>query len=243
MRGGTVVRVLGLMGWLAAPKKGHLPFVAGVWTAVSYNRCEYIRVSGTFSRSLVSAALVAMPDFRPPPVLSQSLVYAKWLAVHAAQYVNSQVRVRYRVGLYTYGRGWVFECPSWVSTQQIAETYGMSVLVKFSVSRQLPQVTMLQDNMRTVWGTINLRARTQHWKQQRILRTVIHRLRTSQLMLHVTWVPSHLQPADPLSRVQSLHASHVRDATRQAPDIWSKLTQSLDQVKPCGVVFVPHQTW
>ena len=99
---------------------------------------------------------------------------------------------------------------------------------------------MLQDNMQTVWGIINLRARTQHWKQQHILRAVIHRLRTSQLTLHVTWVPSHLQPADPLSRVQSLHPSHIRDATRQAADIWSKLTQSLDQVKPYGVVFVPH---
>ena len=160
VRAKTVVRILRLIGWLAAPKKGHLPFLAGVWTAVSYNRSEYIRVTGTFWRSLVSAALVAMPDFRPPRVLSQSWVYAKWLAVDAAEYVNNQGAVRYRVGLYSSGRGRVFECPSWVSTQQIAEMYGMSVLVKFSISRQFPQVTMLQDNMQTVWGTVNLRART-----------------------------------------------------------------------------------
>ena len=236
----TVIRVLGLIGWLAVPKKGHLPFLAGVWTAVSYNRSEYIRVTGTFWRSLVSAALVAMPDFRPPLVLSQSWLFAKWLAVDAAEYVNDRGRVRYGVGLYTSGRGWVFECPAWISTQQVAEMYGMSILVKFAISRRLPQVTMLQDNTQTIGGTINLRARTQHWKQQRILRTVVHRLRTSQLTLHVTWVPSHLQPADPLSRVRSLNAAHIRDATRRAANIWSKLTQSLDQVKPYGVVFVPH---
>jgi hypothetical protein len=75
------------------------------------------------------------------------------------------------------------------------------------------------------------------------LRTVVHRLCTSQLTLHVVWVPSHLQPADPLSRVQSLHSSHISKATRQAATIWSKLTQSLDQVKPYGVVFVPSQPW
>ena len=239
VRAKTIIRVLGLIGWLAAPKKGHLPFLAGVWTAVSYSRSEYIRVTGTFWRSLVSASLVAMPDFRPPPVLSESWLYAKWIAVDAAEYVNDRGAVRYRVGLYSSGRGRVFECPSWVSTQQVAEMYGMSLLVKFSVSSQFPQVTMLRDNMQTVWGTVNLRARTRHSKQQRILRGVVHRLRTSQLTLHVTWVPSHLQPADPLSRVQSLHASHIKDATRQAAAISSKLTH-LDQVKPYGVVFVPR---
>ena len=44
----TVIRVMGLIGWLAEPKKGHLPFLAGVCTAVSYNRSEYIWVTGTF---------------------------------------------------------------------------------------------------------------------------------------------------------------------------------------------------
>ena len=55
------------------------------------------------------------------------------------------------------------------------------------------------------WGTVNLRARTRHWKQWRILRANVHWLRTSQLIIHVVWVPTHLQPADPLSRVRDIN--------------------------------------
>ena len=94
--------------------------------------------------------------------------------------------------------------------------------------------------MQAVWGSVNLRARSRHWKQQQVLRNVVHRLRTSQLTLHVVWVPSHLQPADPLSRVASPESNVIEEATVQASKIWSKLIHSLYQVKNYGVVFVPH---
>ena len=108
----TIVHILGLIGWLAAPKKGHLPFLAGVWMAISYNRSDYIRVTDTFWRSMVSAALVAMPDFKPLSVIAASWMLAKWVAVDAAEYTTSQGATRYRVGLFSAGRGHVYECPS-----------------------------------------------------------------------------------------------------------------------------------
>ena len=50
-RAKTIIRILGLIGWLAAPKKGHLPFLCGVWRAVSCQRSEFVRVTGLFWRS------------------------------------------------------------------------------------------------------------------------------------------------------------------------------------------------
>ena len=186
----------------------------------------------------MSAALVAMPNFVAPTVLAGSWMFAKWIAVDAADHVTDSGAVRYTVGLYTPQVHRVFDCPVWVTTQQIAEMYGVWVLVKYSANRSLSQVTMLQDNMQAVWGTVNLRARTRHWKQRRILRAVVHWLRTSQLIVHVVWVPTHLQPADPLSRVSHINVTQVQAAARRASDIWSKLICSLDQVKSFGTVFV-----
>ena len=155
----------------------------------------------------MSAALVAMPDFVAPRILVGSWLFAKWIAGDAAKYVNLSGSIRYRVGLYTPEVHRVYDCPVWVTTRQIAEMYG--VLVKHSTTRSPSQVTMLQDNKLAVWGTVNLRARTRHWKQQRILHAVVHWLRMSQLIVHVVWVPTHLQPADPLSRVRDINRRQI----------------------------------
>ena len=136
----------------------------------------------------------------------------------------------------------MFDCPVWVTTQHIAEMYGVWVLVKYSANRSLSQVTMLQDNMQAVWGTVNLRARTRHWKQQRTLRAIVHWLRTSQLIVHVVWVPTHLQLAHPLSRVRNINRQQIQAAAGRARDIWSKLICSLDHVKSFGTTFVPDGT-
>ena len=138
----TVVRILGLIGWLAAPKKGHLPFLAGVWTAVSYNKSDYITIIGNFWRSLVSAALIAMPDFAPPRVVASTWMCVKWISVDTVEYVTVTGHVRYRVGICTPHHGRVFECPRWVTTQQVAELFGVWMLFRYAAQRKYPQVAM-----------------------------------------------------------------------------------------------------
>ena len=187
----------------------------------------------------MSAALMAMPDFVAPRILVGSWMFAKWIAVDAAEYVSLSGSIQYRVGLYTPEVHRVYDCPVWVTTRQIAEMYGVWILVKYSTTKSLSQVTMLQDNMQAVWGIVNLRARTRHWKQQRILHAVVHWLRTSQLIVHVVWVPTHLQLADPLSRVRGTNRRQIQTAAGQARDIWSKLIHSLDQVRSFSATFVP----
>ena len=134
----------------------------GVWTTISYSRSEFIQATDTFLRSMVSAALIAMPDFQPPLVLAGYWMFAKWVVVDAAEYITSQGIVTYKGDLFTAGWGRVYECPSRVSTQQIAEMYGVSILVKYSANRRFSRVTVFQDSMQAVSGSINLRARTRH---------------------------------------------------------------------------------
>ena len=45
---------------------------------------------------------------------------------------------------------------------------------------------MLQDNMQVVWNTINLRTRAGLWRQNRVLRAVVHQLCRSALIAPVT---------------------------------------------------------
>ena len=99
VRAKTIIRILGLMGWLVAPKKGHVPFLVGIWTTLSQNRSEFIRVMGNFWRSLVSIAMVAMPDFAPPRVVASTWMCVKWIGVDADECIFAAGDVRYRVGL------------------------------------------------------------------------------------------------------------------------------------------------
>ena len=53
------------------------------------------------------------------------------------------------------GWGKALSCPSWVNTQ-VAELYGVWMLVEDAICRVIPQVVMLQDNMQAIWATLNL---------------------------------------------------------------------------------------
>ena len=53
----------------------------------------------------------------------------KWPSVDAAEFV-SDFGLRYRVGLFDGCTGWVYDCPDWVINQQVAELYGVWILVR-----------------------------------------------------------------------------------------------------------------
>ena len=186
----------------------------------------------------MTATFVAISAFRVPKILSPTWKLVKWLAVDAAEYL-SPFGVRYRIGFFDGVYGQVFECPSWVCNQQVAELYGVLVLVRISARRRYSQVTMLQDNMQAIWNTINLRSRAGLWRQNRILRAVTHQLRRSALVVHVVYTPTELQPANPLSRVQVVDSACIDSAVQVARDIWGSMLNSLKRLQVKGVAFVP----
>ena len=195
-----IQHVLGLIGWCVAPGKGHLPFVAGIYALLAFGRAEYIRGTYNMWRSVVTVAFFAISTFRVPKILSPDWKLVKWLSVDAAEFL-SEFGVRYTVGLFDGRVGHVFECPDWVVNQQVAELYGVWILVRKVARAKFSQVCMLQDSMQVAWNTINLRTRAGLWRQNRVLRAISHQLRRSALVVHVVYVPSQLQLADPLSGV------------------------------------------
>ena len=234
-----LLRALGLIGWMATPARGHLPFLGGVYGAVYWNRSGWIKISTRLWASLVSAAVISSPPFEVPKGLVMSWLTLKWLAVDAAEYVTLRGLTRYRVGLYDpVGGEKVFACPQWVNTQQIAELYGVWILVKTAIRRRIPQVVMLQDNLQAIWATVNLKSRTHFWRHNRVLRAIILHLRSSGLILHSVWVPSAYQPADPLSRVPYFPASQVALASGIAATIWSSMVNNIHYLEYKGVSFV-----
>ena len=222
-------RVLGLIGWCSAPGKGHLPFLAGIYNLLAFGRSDCVRVTYNMWRSMVTATFFAIPTFRIPRVLSPSWMFVKWLSVGAAEYL-SRWGLRYRVGLFDGRPGQVFECPSWVVNQQVAEIFGVWMLVRKAARAKFSQVCMLQDNMQAMWNTINLRSRAGLWRQNRVLRAVAHQLRRSGIVVHVVYIPSELQQADPLSRVPENTAKQVRKAVLQARLRWNYVRENVDRL-------------
>ena len=110
---------------------------------------------------------------------------------------------RFRIGMFAGYREYVFDCPAWVTTQQLAELYGAGVLIRLASRQPYNQVTMLEDNMQAVWGSLNLRAGSCYWNHARVPCGMAHQLRQSGLILHVVYTPTDIQPPDPLSRVQN----------------------------------------
>ena len=59
---------------------------------------------------------------------------------------------------------------------------------------------MYMDNARALAMTLRGRAHTGLLEQQRILRSMTHQLRWQSCKMHIAYVPSELNPADPISR-------------------------------------------
>ena len=75
-------------------------------------------------------------------------------------------------------------CLYWVNTKQVAKLYGVWMLIKEAINRKIPQVSMLQDNLQVIWGTVNLKSRAHFRRHNRILKAIISYLRNSGLILH-----------------------------------------------------------
>ena len=60
-------------------------------------------------------------------------------------------------------------------------------------------VTIFTDSTAAGYQAVGLRAKTWLKRQMRVLRLLVWRLAVSGMVVRFVWVPSALQPADPLS--------------------------------------------
>ena len=129
-------------------------------------------------------------------------------------------------------------CPGWVDNQQIAELYGVWMLLKLAVPRQLPQVLMLKDNTAAIWASVNLRSRAPLRKQNRILRAIVLQLRRAGIILHSAYLPSVYQPAYPISRLPYFSMRCLALAESHAQQRWDMLTRNLHYIEYKGASFL-----
>ena len=94
------MRVVGLIGWLGTPARGHLPFLGGVYSALFLGRSDRLKVTPRLWISLVTAAMIVLPPFAVPPHLVTSWLCLKWVSVDAAEYSVARGCKRYRIGMY-----------------------------------------------------------------------------------------------------------------------------------------------
>ena len=99
-------------------------------------------------------------------------------------------------------------------------------------------VTIFTDNTATGYQAVGLRAKTWLKRQMRVLQALVWRLAVSGMVVRFVWVPSALQPADPLSRLFSNHNRNVGAAEVKAWCIYEHLVSVPEACSVFGVVLV-----
>ena len=231
--------MMGLKNWMATPATGHLPFLGGVYCAVAGSNSGWLNVTQGMWLALVSAMFVATPPFRAPDCYVKDWLFIKWISVDAAEFLSRLGVKLYRIGIFDpAGGARALVCPRWVDNQQVAELYGVWMMLKIAVRRKLPQVLMLQDNVAAIWAAVNLRARAPLRKQNHILRAVVMLLRRSGVILHSAYVPCAYQLADPVSRLPYFSRKRLELAAYQAKHRWDILINNLHYIEYKGASFL-----
>ena len=148
-------------------------------------------------------------------------------------------RFGYRVGGVVPRRGvrsWAVQ--SLVHNQQEAELQGVAWAVRLACRFGWRAVTIFTDNMAAGYQAVGLRAKTWLRRQMRVLRALVWQLAVSGMVVRFVWVPSALEPADPLSRLFSDHNGNVGAAEVEAWCIYERLVSVPEACSVFGMVLV-----
>ena len=84
-------------------------------------------------------------------------------------------------------------------------------------------------------AVLALRACSHLQHQRAVLRSVARALWISGVVVCLVWVPSNLQPGNPMLQVNSVYVGSQAKAEVQA--VWERMLCHLDGCKICGVLF------
>ena len=190
-------RLLGKLIWLAQPARRILPFLAGPYAALHHGPKRCSHTSPNITRSLLEALAMAFPAWRSDILLPSPGPSAPRFFADAARSPWGT----FYVGIWEHSMGSrFFPCPPWVLTQQAAELFAAYRALTLAAFRHRSSFHLLLDNHAAIHSLLRGRARSPLIPQNRILRRISHVLHWSGLTAAVHYVPSQLNPADPLSR-------------------------------------------
>ena len=115
-------------------------------------------------------------------------------------------------------------------------------VVRLAVRLGMPSVTVCSDSEVALAQVLSLRACSHVQHQQAIVRSLARVFWTLGLVVRLVWVPSALQPGDPMSRVSSDFAKSQARAEVQAWEFWERMLCHLDPCKIRGVLARPMIT-
>ena len=190
-------RLIGKLIWLAQPGRRILPFLAGPYSALRHGPKHSPRTSPKLARSLLEALAMSFPAWRSDSMPTTPGPLAPRFFADAAQSPAGT----FFVGVWERSMGSrFFPCPPWVLTQQAAELFAAYRALTLAAFRNCTSLHLFLDNHAAIHSLLRGRARSPLIPQNRVLRRISHLLHWSGLTAAVHYVPSQLNPADPLSR-------------------------------------------
>ena len=121
-------------------------------------------------------------------------------------------------------------------TQQTAELAGLCWGVRLPLRLRWDCLLLVTDSEVASAQLVQLKASTCSKIRYAMLRSMWRRLCVSRLQVYVVWCPSHLQPSDPLSRMQSDFRGHLARAEVASQCRWGELLRSLHKCRFVGGV-------
>ena len=214
----SIERLLGYLLWAFRPHRGATLFLRS-WYLHLHSRRRFQRWPSTgMSAGLLDALALSLRAWSAPTTPSLPL-FTPIICMDAALVSN-----HYQIGLYspTFGAR-ILIAPPEITTQQQAELFAADAALRLSVRLGFPHVTLIGDNSGSLYSLESLRGILAAQQWIRILRRITNRLLWSGLCVHLLWVPSALQPADPISRAKHTNLSNCQNALRTAHQKWSTL--------------------
>ena len=171
-------------------------------------------------RSLASLLVFTFADWSPLPRTPRcELDWSHALFVDAASQAHS-----FCYGIFGPAIGTRFGwCDGTIHNQQAAELFGLCAATRIAIHRGWKHLFLFGDNEASINQVLGLRASIGLKVQQRLLRGLSNLWARTGIQVWVYWLPSEYMPADPISRLFSLHKGCRLQARKAAISIFSKL--------------------
>jgi hypothetical protein len=122
-------------------------------------------------------------------------------------------------------------------SQQFAELLAMEIAIKLAQRLGWTATTIIGDNQGTLYLMKSFSAPIGNSFMCTTLRRILNNLRHTPITAHLIWCPSHIQPADPLTRLQELSAP-TPDAAQEVMDRWTTLSSNFAICKNMGILHI-----
>ena len=214
-------RICGFFLWAHRPHLGATLFLRSLYITQWQNNCLRRSPPG-MCRALGDLFALSLRTWTAPS--ASSLPWTEHILCCDAATIDGT----YQIGIFGPTIGCrILRAPPEIQSQQAAELYAIDATTRLATRLGMQQLTLVGDNLGAIYLTLSLRTPLSSLPLCRTLRRIYNRLLWSKLTLHLVWVPSALQPADPPSRACPM-APTIHNVAKQSRDRWLLLLQHLD---------------